>query len=49
MNVRKFRSYAMYYSRLSVRSDVYLHPEVPLIPLLRLTHLRFSFTGKILR
>ena len=49
MNVRRCRSYAMYYSRLSVRSDVYLHPEVPLIPLLRLTHLRVSLSCTILR
>ena len=49
MNVRGRRRHAMYYSRLSVRTDVYLHPEVPLIPLLRLTHLRVSLTCTILR
>ena len=39
----------MNYSRLSVRTDVYLHPKVPLIPLLRLTHLWVSTTSTILR
>ena len=51
MHIRRAcRSYATNYSRLSVRTDVYLHPKpVPLIPLLRLTHLRVSTTSTILR
>ena len=44
MHVRRCRSHAMNNSRLSVRSYVYLHPKMPLIPLLRLTHLRVSLT-----
>ena len=42
MHVRRCRSYAMNNSRLSVRMMCSLHPKVPLIPLLRLTHLRVS-------
>ncbi len=34
---------------LRIRTDVYLHPKVPLILFLSLTHLRVLTTGTILR
>ena len=48
VHVRRCRCYAMHYSRLSVRTDVYLHPKVPPVPLLRLTHLRVAITSTVL-
>ncbi len=47
MHVSWRRSHAVYHSRLSVSAYVYFHPEAPLVPLLRLVHLRVSLTRMI--
>ena len=40
--------HAVHYARTGVHPDMRLHPEVPLVPLLRLMHLRVPLPGTVL-